>query len=180
VTQESHSSSMTTQHHTLNNQHCCVKGQKKMKIVRARASQWSTQTTTTQHHTLNNQHCCLKGQREIVKARTSQRSTQRTTDQRANCSWKTGVLLASRVKSAHISIPSNVASSFKGAEQSMDARIGSVICCTQGFARTHTSLGLATGSGAKRDTPRTINSLRKGLKITVTSLFYGRSKFRNK
>jgi hypothetical protein len=77
-------------------------------------------------------------------------------------------------------LENNVASSFKGAEQSMDARIGSVICCTQGFARTHTSLGLATGSGAKRDTPRTINSLRKGLKITVTSLFYGRSKFRNK
>jgi hypothetical protein len=38
----------------------------------------------------------------------------------------------------------------------------------------------ATGWGAKRDTPGIGNNLRKGLKTMVTSLFYGRSKSRNK
>ena len=57
---------------------------------------------------------------------------------------------------------------------------GCVICCIQGSAGTHTSLDPATGWGAKRDTPGIGNNLRKGLKTMVTSLFYGRSKSRNK
>jgi hypothetical protein len=62
----------------------------------------------------------------------------------------------------------------------MDAKTGSVICYIQGSAGTHTSLDPATGLVVKRDTPRIDNNLRKGLKITVISLFYGRSKSRNR
>jgi hypothetical protein len=134
----------------------------------------------TQHHTPNNQHSYLKRLRKWKIVRANQWPTQRTTDQHASCSLKTGARLVSRARSAHISIPSNVANFFKGVGQNMDARTGCVICCIQGSAGTHTSLDPATGWGAKRDTPGIGNNLRKGLKTMVTSLFYGRSKSRNK
>ena len=133
----------------------------------------------SQHHTPNTQHSYPKQQRKKKTVRANQWATQRTTDQHVSCSSKTGALLELKAWNAHISIPSSVASSFKGDELNMDVRTGSVICYIQRSAGTHTSLDPATGPGVKRDTPGISNKLRKGQKM-VTSLFYGKSKSRNK
>jgi hypothetical protein len=74
----------------------------------------------TQHHTPNNQHSYLRRLRKWKIVRANQWPTQRTTDQHASCSLKTGAQLVSRARSAHISIPSNVANFFKGVGQNMD------------------------------------------------------------
>jgi hypothetical protein len=105
---------------------------------------------------------------------------KKTQDQSASCFSITGALLESSVRSALISILSSAESSSREAEQSIDVRTGSARSCIQRFATTHTSLGPASRLDARNDTPKINKHRRTKQRITTTSLFYGRHKFRNR
>ena len=132
-------------------------------------------TKKTQPQSKNNQH-----KTAMVTPSLSHLLIQTTQDKSASCFLTTGALLESRVWIAPISILNSAGSSSREAEQSMDVRTGSVPCCIQRSATTHTSLGPATRLDVKNVTPKITKLQRTEQRIVMISLFYGRNKSKNR